>query len=96
MKGYKTIVFGLMLALLPILDNLTNSGVFAYLIADKHTLEIVTSVVGTIVMALRLITTTPAFQKAAQDAGVEEVVISKPTSVEDEQAQDQPQDQSGQ
>lgn len=57
MKGFKTVIFGVLLALISILSNAEMTAFFA-----EH-LPVVGSAVGAVVVILRAITSSPIFKK---------------------------------
>lgn len=63
MKGYKTIIFGLLVTLLPLLDYINSSDIFTQFISDPQKAKLATVAVGAMVVFLRSITTTPVFKK---------------------------------
>lgn len=61
MKGYKTLVFGLLIAALSVLSN-AEMQVF---VADN--LPALGSLTGTVIIILRAVTTSPIFKKEKRD-----------------------------
>lgn len=62
LKGYRTAIFGIIIAILPVLDSLTNSGLVSMLVKDPERAALFTSSLGIFVVILRAITSTPMGQ----------------------------------
>ena len=71
MKGYRTFIFGFILTLSPIIDYFAGGDLIKKLVSDPARAETLLSAIGVISIFLRAVTTSPMFQKAIEDSGVD-------------------------
>lgn len=77
MKGFKTFAFGLIVALLPLLNYLNNSDIFSQFITDPKTQKLVFFMIGAMIIVLRAVTNTPMFQQSGFKADETAPVITE-------------------
>ncbi len=71
MKGYRTFIFGFILTLSPIIDYFAGGDLIKKLVSDPARAETLLSAIGVISIFLRAVTTSPMFQKAVEDSGID-------------------------